>query len=62
MAGIIATFQNEERYANKSTEVVVAQRKPGVAEAESARDFGRQCLTITALWLARLCGGLYSVF
>eukprot|EP00668_Euglena_longa_P026577 GGOE01033268.1.p1 GENE.GGOE01033268.1~~GGOE01033268.1.p1 ORF type:complete len:1200 (+),score=423.33 GGOE01033268.1:84-3602(+) len=41
MTGVIATFQNNVRYAGKSTEVMVGRKKPGVAVAHSARDFDR---------------------
>eukprot|EP00668_Euglena_longa_P026575 GGOE01033266.1.p1 GENE.GGOE01033266.1~~GGOE01033266.1.p1 ORF type:complete len:1185 (+),score=424.15 GGOE01033266.1:254-3556(+) len=41
MTGVIATFQNNVRYAGKSTEVMVGHKKPDVAVAHSARDFDR---------------------
>eukprot|EP00667_Euglena_gracilis_P001506 EG_transcript_1506 len=41
MAATIATFENDVRFAGKSTEVAIGRKKPGVAVAHSARDYDR---------------------
>lgn len=41
MAATIATFENDVRFAGKSTEVAIGRKKPGVAVAHSARDYAQ---------------------